>query len=152
VFGNSEANNAIGQGLQVMWNETLGVTVQLNPLDPTTYWATMETDAGQIFAAGWCPDYNDANNYTRDVYRSDGIYNYGRWNSPAFDELVDTARLETDPQVRRELYAQAENLLVDEESAAIPLVWNSVASLTKPNVTRTYASNNVQAYWKWDIE
>ncbi len=152
VFGNSEVNNATGQALQIMWNETLGVTVQLNPLDPTTYWATMETDAGQIFAAGWCPDYNDANNYTRDVYRSDGIYNYGRWNSPAFDELVDTARVTTDPDERRALYAQAENLLVNEESAAIPLIWNSVPALTKPNVTRTFASNNVQAYWKWDIE
>jgi len=152
VFGNNETNNAVAQTLQIMWNETLGVTVQLNPLDPTTYWATMETDPGQLLAAGWCPDYNDANNYTRDVYRSDGIYNYGRWNSPAFDELVDTARITTDPDERRELYAQAEHLLVNEEAAAIPLIWNSVPALTKPNVTRTFASNNVQAYWKWDIE
>lgn len=152
VFSNTEANNALAQALQIMWNATLGVTVQLNPLDPTTYWATMETDAGQIFAAGWCPDYNDANNYTRDVYRSDGIYNYGRWNSPAFDELVDTARVTTDPAARREMYTQAENLLVLEDAAAIPLVWNSVPALTKPNVIRTFASNNVQAYWKWDIE
>lgn len=151
VFGNTEANNAIGQALQVMWQSTLGVTVTLNPLDTTTYWATMAEDGGQIHAAGWCPDYNDANNYTRDVMYSTGIYNYGRWNSPEFDALVDEARTSIDPDRRRELYAQAEQLMVVDEAAVIPLVWNSIATLTKPYVTRTFAPNNVESYWKWDI-
>jgi oligopeptide transport system substrate-binding protein len=151
VFGNTEGNNAIGQALQVMWQDTLGVTVELNPLDTTTYWSTMAEDAGQIHAAGWCPDYNDANNYTRDVMYSTGIYNYGRWNSPEFDALVDEARTSTDNDRRRELYAQAEQLMVVEDAAVIPLVWNSIATLTKPYVTRTFAPNNVESYWKWDI-
>jgi oligopeptide transport system substrate-binding protein len=151
VYGNNETNTAIAQALQIMWNETLGINVTLNPLDGTTYWATMAEDGGQIHRAGWCPDYNDANNYTRDVMRSDGIYNYGRWNSPAFDELVDTARSETDPTVRQEMYAQAEELMTVEEASVMPLFWASIPSLTKPYVTRTYSSNNVEAYWKWDI-
>lgn len=151
VFGNTEANNAIGQALQVMWQSTLGVTVTLNPLDTTTYWATMAEDGGQIHAAGWCPDYNDANNYTRDVMYSTGIYNYGRWSSPEFDALVDEARTSIDPERRREIYAQVEQLMVVEEAAVIPLVWNSIATLTKPYVTRTFAPNNVESWWKWDI-
>lgn len=151
VFGNTEANNAIGQALQVMWQSTLGVTVTLNPLDTTTYWATMAEDGGQIHAAGWCPDYNDANNYTRDVMYSTGIYNYGRWSSPEFDALVDEARTSIDPERRREIYAQVEQLMVVDEAAVIPLVWNSIATLTKPYVTRTFAPNNVESWWKWDI-
>jgi len=151
VFGNTEGNNQIGQALQVMWQETLGITVEINPLDTTTYWSTMAEDAGQIHAAGWCPDYNDANNYTRDVMYSTGIYNYGRWNSPEFDAMVDEARLSTDPERRAELYAAAEQLMVVDEAAVIPLVWNSIATLTKPYVTRTFAPNNVDSYWKWDI-
>jgi oligopeptide transport system substrate-binding protein len=151
VFGNTELLNAIGQALQVMWQDTLGVTVTLNPMDNTTYWSTMLEDAGQIHRAGWCPDYNDANNYTRDVMRSDGIYNYGRWNNADFDALVDEARISTDPDLRRELYAQAEQLEVVEDAAVIPLYWNGIATLTKPYVTRSFAPNNVQSYWKWDI-
>jgi oligopeptide transport system substrate-binding protein len=151
VFGNTELNNSVAQALQVMWEATLGITVTLNPLDTTTYWSTMAEDAGQIHAAGWCPDYNDANNYTRDVMYSTGIYNYGRWNSPEFDALVEQARISTDEAERRDLYQQAEQLMVVDEAAVMPLVWESIPTLTKPYVTRTFAPNNVQEYWKWDI-
>lgn len=151
TFGNSEALNAIAQTLQIMWQDTLGVTVSLNPMDNTTYWSTMAEDAGQIHRAGWCPDYNDANNYTRDVMYSTGIYNYGRWNSPEFDALVDEARISTDPARRSELYALAEQLMVVDDAAVMPLYWNGTATLTQPYVTRTFAPNNVESYWKWDI-
>lgn len=151
VFGGSEGNTRVGEALQVMWQDALGITVTLNPLDPTTYWATMAEDGGQIHAAGWCPDYNDANNYTRDVMYSTGIYNYGRWNSPEFDAMVDEARLSTDPDRRRELYAAAEQLMVVDDAAVMPLAWDGIATLTQPYVTRTFAPNGVQSYWKWDI-
>jgi oligopeptide transport system substrate-binding protein len=151
VFGNTELNNSVAQALQVMWESTLGITVTLNPLDTTTYWSTMAEDAGQIHAAGWCPDYNDANNYTRDVMYSTGIYNYGRWNSPEFDALVEQARISTDEAERRDLYQQAEQLMVVDQAAVMPLVWESIPTLTKSYVTRTFAPNNVQEYWKWDI-
>jgi oligopeptide transport system substrate-binding protein len=152
VFGNSVGNNNIGQALQVMWQSTLGVKVTLSPMDPSTYWSTMAKDAGQIHAQGWCPDYNDANNYTRDVMRSDSIYNYGRWTSAEFDKLVDEARSLRDEKKRQQLYAQAEDLMVVKDAAVIPLVWNAVSSLTKPHVKRTFAANTVEAYWKWDVQ
>ena len=152
IFGNSEGNNAVGQALQVMWTSTLGVTVTLNPLDPTTYWSIVGSGPEQIFAAGWCPDYNDANNYTRDVMYSTGIYNYGKWNNPEFDKLVDQARTSRDDAERLSLYAQAEQIEVVDDAADMPLVWESIASLTKPYVIRTFSSNNVESYWKWDIQ
>jgi oligopeptide transport system substrate-binding protein len=151
VFGNSETNNAIGQALQVMWEDTLGVHVELSPMDTSTYWSQMAVDAGQIHAAGWCPDYNDANNYTRDVMRSDGIYNYGHWNSPTFDTIVDEAQVESDSATRSELYAQAEQVMVVDEAALIPLTWASNNALTKPYVSRTFVPSGVEAFWKWDI-
>jgi len=129
----------------------LGIRVELAALDNSTYWATMMEDAGQIHRAGWCPDYNDANNYTYDVMFSTGAYNYGRWNSPVFDDLVTRARVELDPQARRELYRQAEQLMVVEDAALMPLYWVSVVQLTKPYVERTYEVNAQAAYWKWDI-
>lgn len=151
VFGNTPALSATGQALQQMWANTLGVQVELSALDTTTYWSTMMEDAGQIHRAGWCPDYNDANNYLRDVMHSESIYNYGHWNSPEFDALVDEARVLDDPDRRRELYAQIENLMIVEEAAIIPLYWPAYPSLTKPYVERTYEVTGVQAFWKWDV-
>lgn len=144
-----EANQA--QAFQVMMEETLGIRVELAPQDPTTYWANLAEDAAQIHLAGWCPDYYDANNFTRDVYRSDGIYNYGRYNNPEWDALVDAARLETDPEVRRDMYRQVEQMLVVEDAAVIPSHWSMTVSLTRSNITRTYVPSTLEAFWKWDV-
>jgi oligopeptide transport system substrate-binding protein len=150
-FGNSEGNNNIAQALQSMWQATLGITVTLNPMDTTTYWTIMGENAGQIHAGGWCPDYNDANNYTRDVLYSSSVNNFGRWNNEQFDSMIDEARVSNDPDHRRDLYIQAEQLMIVDEAATMPLVWESIPTLTKPYVTRTIASNGVESYWKWDV-
>jgi oligopeptide transport system substrate-binding protein len=150
-FGDSPTNNLIGQTLQVMWKDTLGVTVTLNPMDRTTYWTLMGQDSGQIHAGGWCPDYNDANNYTHDVLYSTSSNNFGRWNNPEFDALIDRARVSSDDAERRQLYAQAEQLEIVDQAATIPLVWESIPTLTKPYVIRTLAPSRVESYWNWDI-
>ena len=48
---------------------------------------------------------------------STGIYNYGRWNNPEFDKLVDQARTSRDDAERRSLYAQAEQIEVVDDAA-----------------------------------
>ena len=55
-----------------------------------------------------------------------------------------------DLHVRR--IALAEQIEVVDDAADMPLVWETIASLTKPYVTRTFSSNNVESYWKWDIQ
>lgn len=150
-FGNTSTNNAVGQALQVMWKNTLGIAVTLNPMDTTTYWTLMGQDSGQIHAGGWCPDYNDANNYTRDVLYSTSANNFGHYNNPKFDALIDEARVSNDDNKRRQLYAQAEQLEIVDDAATMPLVWESLPSLTKPYVTREYVSTGVETYWTWDV-
>jgi oligopeptide transport system substrate-binding protein len=149
-FGTSQELSAVAQALQAMWQQTLGVQVSLSQIDNTVYWSKQEQDAGQIFRAGWCPDYNDTNNYLRDVYRSDSIYNYGKWTNPDFDKLVDEARVETDAATRLELYTQAEQLLNVEDAGTMTLYYPVQAQLTRPNIQRTYAFN-VEHFWDWDV-
>lgn len=150
-YGTSTELTAVAQALQAMWKETLGVEVTLSQIDVKVYWGKQEKDAGQIFRAGWCPDYNDANNFLRDVYRSDSIYNYGKWNNPQFDELVDQARIETDPAKRLILFIEAEKLLNIEDAGTMTLYYPVVPTVTKPNITRTYSVTTVDYYWDWDI-
>jgi ABC-type oligopeptide transport system substrate-binding subunit len=83
--------------------------------------------------------------------RSDSIYNYGRWQNAEFDQLVDDARVLSDVEQRRELYAQAEQIMSADDAAIMPLYWPITAMLTKPYVSRTYATTGFEAYWKWDI-
>jgi len=101
--------------------------------------------------AGWCPDYNDANNYLRDIFRSDSIYNYGKYSNPKFDSLVDQARMESDPAKRLALYTEAEKLLCVDDAGIIMLNYASRAQVTSPKVKRTYSLTAIEHYWDWDV-
>jgi len=150
-FGTGQEASAVSQALQAMWQTTLGVQVELAQIDNTVYWSKQEKDAGQIFRAGWCPDYNDANNYLRDVYRSDSIYNYGKWKNDTYDSLVDKARVETDPAARLKLYTQAEQILTVEDAGTMALFFPVRAELTKSTIKRTYSLTALEHFWDWDI-
>jgi oligopeptide transport system substrate-binding protein len=150
-FGTGQEASAVSQALQAMWQDTLGAKVELTQIDNTVYWSKQEKDAGQIFRAGWCPDYNDANNYLRDVYRSDSIYNYGKWKNDTYDSLVDKARVETDPATRLKLYTQAEQILSVEDAGTMVLFFPVRAELTKSNIKRTYSLTALEHFWDWDI-
>jgi oligopeptide transport system substrate-binding protein len=53
------------------------------------------------------------------------------YSNPDFDALVNQADVETDPEKRMELYAQAQDLLT--EGAPVAFFWNNVnAYLVKP--------------------
>ncbi len=150
-FGNAAELNAVAQTLQAMWLETLGVQVDLAQIDNTVYWSKQEEDGGQIHRGGWCPDYNDPNNYLRDVYRSDSIYNYGKWNNPEFDKAIDEARVETDPAKRLALYTQAETLLSVTDSATMVLYYTGRPQVTKPTLQRSYSPAGTEYFWEWDL-
>ena len=64
---------------------------------------------------------------------------------------VAEAAVETDPAKRVDLYAQAEDILVNQDAAIIPIYWYTNLSVTKPNVTRTFSVGGHQIYYKWDI-
>ena len=149
--GTSAQLSAVAQALQAMWQKTLGIKVQIAAIDVKVYWGKQEKDAAQIFRAGWCPDYNDANNFLLDVYHSTSGNNYGKWANAQYDKLVDQARTETDTATRLKLYAQAEQILNIDDAGTMELYYPVTASLTKSNVKRTYTVLGNDYYWDWDI-
>jgi oligopeptide transport system substrate-binding protein len=149
---NDSANHAaIMQAIQQMWSDNLGITVQLSPMDGTTYFTLTNQDATQAFRSGWNLDYPDANNFDYDVMRSTSSQNGMKYNNPAFDALVDQARLETDTDKRRDLYAKAEDLLVVQDAAIAPIYWYTTNQITQNYVERTHSVTGFEAYEKWDI-
>jgi len=151
AYNDSSGHASILQAIQQMWKDTLGIEVQLSAREPTTYFTSLSEDAPQIYRAGWCSDYPDADNFLRGVFRSDSSQNDAGFNSPEFDALVDQARVETDIEVRRALYAQAEDILVNTQAGIIPIYWYTFVQLTKPYVERTFPALGSQRYEKWDI-
>ena len=146
-----EGHVKIAEAIQQMWQETLGVKVNLVTQEWKVYLDTLDSDPPQVWRLGWCYDYADADNFARGVFRSDSGNNHTRWKNEKFDQLVDQAAVETDLQKRHDLYVQAEKILVEEDAAIIPIYWYTRVQVTKPYVTRTYGLGGHEAYEKWKI-
>ncbi|MEA2585107.1 MAG: peptide/nickel transport system substrate-binding protein [Thermomicrobiales bacterium] len=66
--------------------------------------------------------YPDADGYLYNHYHSTASFNQVRYSNPAYDELVTNARQLVDHEERRQVYFQAQQMLLDEVPV-IPL-WN----------------------------
>ncbi len=149
----SDAVSKVAEAIQQMWQETLGVKVSIVSQEFKVFLQTIQTDPPGVYALGWSADYADANNFLREVFRSNSGNNYTRWKSDAFDTLVDQAARETDATKRTDLYSQAEDILVSKDAVIAPLYWGTRVFVTKPNVTRTVSqTNGDERFEKWTIK
>jgi oligopeptide transport system substrate-binding protein len=158
MFNTSSGHQQIAEAIQQMWADTLGVNVQLTNQEWKVYLNTIRDPVGtpQIFRLGWCQDYPDANNFLKEDAGFGGSANPTEgggfnWNDPAYEDLLNQAATETDPQKRTDLYAQAEEILVKTDAAMIPIYWYTALNVTKPYVQRTYSVIQRQSFEKWDI-
>jgi oligopeptide transport system substrate-binding protein len=103
--------------LQEMWRK-IYVDVEIVQTDTQINYQKLEDGDFDIGTAGWIADYNDASNFL-DVLRKGGGNNYGRYDNPKFDALLDQAAAERDLARRGQILAQAEQMMLDE----FPLVF-----------------------------
>lgn len=152
----SEAHARIAQAVQQMWNEALGLSVEIQTQEWGTYLETIKSDdAPQIFRYAWCLDYTDAHNFLFDVFHSsvrDLGTNWSDENAQQFDALLEQAMVEADMQARTDLYAEAEYLLTNVGASTAPIYFYTSLRMSQPWVDRTYSQFGQDYYEKWDID
>ena len=113
--------------LQQMWQDVLGLQVDLNPLEPDAY--RQETDSHQIQLGFnlWTADFPDPYNALAVHLLSSSPENKGQWHNSQFDALVTQAEAQTGSQ-RIELYNQAEQLALSEVGV-VPLYHPTFAAI-----------------------
>jgi len=139
MYNTSEGHKRIAEYVRQNWIDTLGITVAISDMERNAYLNLLNTDSPQVWRLGWCLDYPDANNWTREVFAIGGHYeNATQWRNEEFTTLLENAAVETNPTTRRNMYAQAETILCYEEAAIIPLYWYTSVDVTRPYLERTY--------------
>ena len=115
------AHQQVAEAMVKMWKDTLGVTVNFKVLTWNTFKQQIAENPPYLFRMGWTADYNDPDNFLREIFHTGGGTNYGYFRNSDFDSLVDQAEKETDPAARQALYIQAERILCEDQTAVIPL-------------------------------
>ena len=130
-YANQPSNNV--NALIDMWRKNLGVSVEVEYLDPTDYTRTAREQHGQLVLDGWCADYPDPENFLDVLFHTGSNFNSAGYTNPEVDKLLEHARVESDPTQRLELYQKVESLLLSD-NAAIPMSHGIETVLVKPGV------------------
>lgn len=157
----SEAHAQIAQAIQAMWQEAFPkATINIENQEWAVYLDTLKPDSPDeekpdIYRMGWCADYPDANNWLNDVFNSKSGSNYAKYSNSEYDALVQEAAFEPDPAKRAELYEQAEDIFISQDTGIIPIYYYTYVRLYKPWVTEhpiSPVSGDPIAQWRIDWE
>jgi oligopeptide transport system substrate-binding protein len=126
-------NRVIAEALHSMWNEYLGIDVELNNQEWKVYLSTINTDPPEIHRAGWGADFPDPHNFMS-LFTCNSGNNRTRWCNQEYDALVEKAASEQDPAKRKELYDKAQIILTEKDVAIAPFYITNQQNMIKPYV------------------
>jgi oligopeptide transport system substrate-binding protein len=112
-------NKLIGENCQDQWQRTLGIKVEIETVTYKAMLADRTASNFDLVYAGWMPDYNDPYTYLS-YFTSTNPQNGGKFADARYDELVNTANTFADAKTRLSMYAEAEQILM-EQAGIVPL-------------------------------
>ncbi|MGH7970892.1 MAG: peptide ABC transporter substrate-binding protein [Limisphaerales bacterium] len=118
--GGAKIQGQLAVELQQMWSENLGVQMDLRQIERKIFYNAQSRLDFDLAASSWVGDYNDANTFL-DMFTSTSGNNRTGWKNAHYDELLDQANSLVDIPRRAGLLRQAEDLLVNQEAAIVPL-------------------------------
>ncbi len=120
MYNTNDKHKAIGEALQSMWQEVLGVNVTLSNQDWNVFLESRKQGQYQIARNGWIADYNDPCSFI-DMWYTDGGNNDAQYSNPEYDALLDAAKATSVPEERMEAFHKAEDILIGEDSVLAPI-------------------------------
>lgn len=128
--------------IQQMWTQ-IYVDAQILQLDASIFYNTIETGDFDIANAGWSADFNDASTFL-ELLRKDNPNNWGHYNNPEYDKLLDQAGNALDLEQRGEILAMAEATAL-KDHAWIPVYFWVSGELVRPYV-KGWVKNGLQKH------
>ena len=119
LFNTNEDHRKVALAIQQMWQQNLGIEVELVNQDWKVYLSREMVGDFQVSRAGWIGDYEDPNTFL-DLMRPNRGNNKTGWENEAYDALVAEANSTNDQTLRYQLLDEAEKILI-ENMPIIPL-------------------------------
>ncbi|WP_134685663.1 peptide ABC transporter substrate-binding protein [Brevibacillus migulae] len=113
-YNTVERHKKIAEAVQDQWKKALGVDVKLANKEMKVHLEDLHQGNYQIGRMGWNADFNDPINYMEMYRDKDGGNNDTRWENARYKELIIQSAKETDPEKRKALFAEAEQIFMDE--------------------------------------
>jgi oligopeptide transport system substrate-binding protein len=103
------------------------------------------------YRMGWVMDYSDAGNMLNVVFHPDSTFQYTSWDDEGFRELVRRAMMEFDFDTRLALWQQAEDILVTDYAAVIPIFHYDRSVLVKADIEVVFPPFGAPPFKHWRL-
>ena len=117
LYNTNEQHKKIALAVASMWKRVGPVEVELVNQEWKTFLDTRNRGDFSVTRGAWIADYNEASTMI-DLFHSKHGSNDGKYNNPAYDEVIDKAKITLDPAERMKLYQDAEKILAQDFPAA----------------------------------
>jgi len=150
LYNTSESHKSIVSFIQQEWKKNLNIDVEIVNEEWGSYLS--DTDAGkfQIARYGWSGTYQDPNTFL-DMFVTGTVMNGGQYSSAQYDEAITkAATMDAGPE-RMSVLKDAENLLVNEDQAILPLYYYVSLNMIDTDVWGGWYSNTMNKHPLKDI-
>lgn len=120
LYNTDDNHKAIAEFIQAQFKENLNIEVTLENQEWATYNANRDSHNFELARAGWVGDYQDPNTFL-DMFVSGAAMNDVGYANEEYDALIEKAASMPDGAERYAVLQEAENMLVLEDQAIIPL-------------------------------
>ena len=128
-------NPRIAPVVQADWAEIADwVDADIRQIDTQIHYSNLRAGDYEVGDGGWIADYDDAYNFLLLANSNAGPLNYSGWANAEYDALVAQANRTIDSDLRGQLLAEAEQILLDE-MPYVPIVYLVNRALVSPSVT-----------------
>lgn len=136
LYNTSENHRRIAEALQAMWQEHLGISIELYNQEWRVYLDRRERGDYALARAVWIGDYLDPDTFLS-LWSTGSGRVWSAWENSHYDNILREANQEQNTTRRMRLLADAEQILLQEQ-AVIPLYFYVSSSLKRPEVKGWY--------------
>ena len=112
-----ESSRLLASVLQEQWRK-VGVDLEVRPLEFATLFSDMARGNFQMYTLRWVGANNDPDTFFEYVFASRMIppagANRGHYRNPELDSLLARARVEANPQKRREMFSRVQKMIAED--------------------------------------
>ena len=128
------AQERVCQALARMWEDALGVRVELRAQESKTFAEEKARHRFMIAWGNWYADYNDPTTFLDCLATGNGNNDSG-YSNPRYDAFLDAAALQIDPGARLAILRNAERMIVEEECPILPILHPAELIAVRPEVS-----------------
>ncbi len=148
MYRSGERNHLTAQTIQEQWRSVLGIQIELEAIEGNVYYDRISKLNYDLALGSWIADFNDPINFLEVFkFKNAGSNNTG-WENCEYRRLLDDSGATCDQEKRRDLLAQAEDLLL-EEAPVIPLYHSMLLYLVREGIHNVVVSPLGGVDFKW---